>query len=149
MTATQRGQIHMDSITCSQTGNWGPFLDLSEALASCSPTLDPRSGAGLDLLDDAITRTPAMWVLEWSFTGNVSWLSWMLRTDQAHLACHSPATCCKQLGGPGSTWRLLLSLACCLCLEWGGERGHSEDRNQPIALLMESPSLSGAVARRG
>ena len=125
MTVTQRGQVHMDSIPCSQTGKWGPFLDLSKALTPCSPMLDPRSGAGLGLLDDATTRTPAMWVLERSFTGNVSWLSGTLHADQAHLACHSPATCCKQLGRPGSTRRLLLSLACCVCLEWGGECGHS------------------------
>lgn len=72
MAVTQREQIHMDSVMCSQTGKWAPFLDLSEALAPFSPTLDPRSGAGLDLLDDAITRTPAMWVLERGFTGNIS-----------------------------------------------------------------------------
>ena len=72
MAVAQREQIHMDSIVCSQAGKWAPFLDLREALAPFSPTLGPRSGAGLDLLDGAIARTPAMWVLERSFTGSIS-----------------------------------------------------------------------------
>lgn len=47
----------MDIITDNQREKRGPFLDLSEALAPFSPKSDPRSGAELDLLDDAVMRT--------------------------------------------------------------------------------------------
>lgn len=53
-------------------------------------------------------------MLEQSLTGNVRWLSWTVRPDQALLALHSLATCCKQLQGPGSIWALSPSLVYCL-----------------------------------
>lgn len=59
----------MDIIRYKQTGKWGPFLNLSEALAPFSLTLDPGSRAGLELLDDAIIRDrghrPAGMELNW------------------------------------------------------------------------------------
>lgn len=36
---------------------------------------------------------------EWSLTGKVSRLPWVLHPDQAHWTLHRPATCCKQLKG--------------------------------------------------
>lgn len=45
------------------------------------------------------SETVATGLLEWSLTGKISWLSWTLHFNQAHLALHSPATCCKQLKG--------------------------------------------------
>lgn len=72
----------MDIITDNQRGKRGPFLDLSEALAPFSPKSDPRSGAELDLLDDAVMRTlDHVRVGSELITGKVSWLSWTLRAD--------------------------------------------------------------------
>ena len=104
MAVTEMEQTHMDIITDNQRGNWGPFLDLSEALAPFSTKSDPRFRAGLDLLDDAVMRTLTTCVLDRSLTGKVSWLSWTLHADPAHLACDSSATCCKQLKGAWLHW---------------------------------------------
>lgn len=57
MAVTEMEQTHMDIITDNQREKWGPFLDLSEALAPFSPESGPRFAAGLDLLDDAVMRT--------------------------------------------------------------------------------------------